>query len=81
MDYDRTFTLDGNFYPLKAFILEGIYLGELYKVFRDEHREKKMGLSLKPDEKNKNWMEKKNECINTKSAANKDDTKSEETDD
>ena len=28
-----TFTLDENFYPLKAFILEGIYLGNIPKVF------------------------------------------------
>ena len=34
-----------------------------------------MGMSLKTDEKNKNWMEKKNDRRNLKDAVNKDDTK------
>ena len=43
MDDDRNFTLDGKFYPLKAFRPEEIYLGEISKVFWDARREKNMG--------------------------------------
>ena len=32
---DGTFTLDENFYPLKAFVPEEICLGYLLKLFRD----------------------------------------------
>ena len=39
---DGTFTLDGNFYPLKAFVPEEIHLGKLLKAFQDMRREKKM---------------------------------------
>ena len=60
--------LDGNFNPLKAFVSEEIYLGKLSKVFWDAQREKKIGLSLKTDEKNKNWREKKN-CAQRHAAA------------
>ena len=80
MNYDVTFTLDGKFYPLKAFVPEEIYPVELYKVFWDACREKNMGLSIKPYEKNKNWREKKNDCRTLKSSATKADTKSEEVD-
>ena len=44
--------------------------------FWDACREKKMGLSLKPDEKNKNWRDKNCDHRNLKYAANKADTKS-----
>ena len=54
MNDDRTFTLDGKFYPLKAFVMKEIYLGKLFRVVRDARREKNMGISLNPDEKNKN---------------------------
>ena len=47
-DDDGTFTLYGNSYPLKAFVPEEIYLGELSKVFWEARREKNMGLSLNP---------------------------------
>ena len=47
-------TLDGKFYPLKAFIPEEIYLGSLSEIFWDVLRKKKMEISLKPDENNKN---------------------------
>ena len=39
---DGTFTLDGNFYPLKTFVREEIHLGKLLKAFQDMRREKKM---------------------------------------
>ena len=54
---DRALTLDGKFYPIKAFVPEDIYLGRLSKDFGGERREKKMGQSTKIDEtsKNKNW--------------------------
>ena len=48
---DGTSTLDGNVYPLKAFVPEEIYLGKLPKVFCDVHREKNMGRSLNLDGK------------------------------
>ena len=75
INYDENFTLHGKFYPLKAFVPEEIYLGELPKVFWGSRREKKMGISLKPDEKNKNWRD--NNCvrITVKAAATKADTK------
>ena len=37
-----------------------------------------MGISLKPDQKDKNWGEKKNDHRNLKIASTKADTKSEE---
>ena len=37
---DRTFTLDGGFYPLKSFVPEEIFPGGIYKVFQDVRREK-----------------------------------------
>ena len=40
---DKTFMLDGNFYPLKAFVPEEIYPGKLSKVFQGERREKIWG--------------------------------------
>ena len=40
---DGNFKLDGNFYPLKAFVTEEIYLGKLSKVFRGVRREKRWG--------------------------------------
>ena len=43
MDDDRNFTLDGKFYPLKAFIPEEIYLGEISKVFWDSRRVENYG--------------------------------------
>ena len=46
----ETFTLDGNFYPLKAFVTEEIYLGSLYKSFWDTRREKKMDRLTKTDD-------------------------------
>ena len=75
---DRSFILDGNFYPLKAFVLEKINLRKLSRVFWDAHREKNMRLSLKPDEDNKNWREKKNYHRTLKADETKPDTKSEE---
>ena len=40
-----------------------------------------MRISLKTDEKDKNWREKKNDRRNLKAAATKADTKSEDADD
>ena len=77
MNDDRTFTLDGNFHPLKVFVPEEIYLGEIPKIFQDACREKNMGLSLNPDENNRNWRYNKHYCITLKAAATKADTKSE----
>ena len=81
MNDDGTFTLGGKFYPLKAFVPEEIYLGGIPKVFQGAHKENKMGLSLKPDKKNKNFRENKNDHITLKDSATKADTKSEEADD
>ena len=64
------------FYPLNLFVPEEMYIGELSKVFWDSHSEKKMGISFNPDEKNKNWREKKKDIITLKAAVNKADTKS-----
>ena len=75
-NYDGTFTLDGKFYPLKAFVPEEIYLGKIPKVFWDAHRERNMGLSLKLDKKNKNWSENNCNRRTLKSATTKADTKS-----
>ena len=80
MNYDGTFTLDGKFYPLKAFVTEEIYIGGLSKVFWDACREENMGLSLKPYDNNKNWRENKNNRRTLKYSATKADTESEEAD-
>ena len=40
-----------------------------------------MGISLKPDDNNNNWREKKNDRRNLKATVTKIDTKSEEADD
>ena len=72
---DGTFTMDGNIYPLKAFVPEEICLWKLSKVFQDAHREKKMGLSLNPYDKNKKWKERKKYRRNLKASATKADTK------
>ena len=80
MNYDGTFMLDGKFYPLKALVPEEIYLGNISRVFWDACREKKMGPSLKSDEKKKNWRDKKNDRRNMKASATKTHTKSEEVD-
>ena len=47
------------FYPLKAFVLEEIYLEKLPEFFRDLRRDKKMDQSTKTDEtrNNKSWLE------------------------
>ena len=78
---DGTFTLDGKFYPLKAFLPEEIYLRKISRVFWDAHREKNIGLSLNPDEKDRIWMEEKNYNRTLKYAVTKADTNSEEADD
>ena len=78
---DGNFTLDGKFYPLKVFLPEKNYLGKLSKVFGSACREKNIGLSLKPDEKNKNWREKKNDHRNLKASVTNNDANSDEADD
>ena len=74
-NHDGIFALDGKFYTPKAFIPEEIYLGKISKVFWDARREKKMGISLKMEKKNRNWRD-NYDCITQKAAANKADTKS-----
>ena len=69
-----------DFFSLKAFVPEEICLGKILKFFWGACREKKMGLSLKSDEKNKNCREKNFECRTLKDAGTKADTKSEEVD-
>ena len=77
----RNFNAGWNFYILKAFIIEEIYIGKLPKVFQDSHREKNMGLSINTDEKNKNCRDKNLNHRTLKSDVTKADTKSEEADD
>ena len=72
---DVTFTMDGNIYPLKAFVPENIYLGKLSKVFQDAHSKKNMGLSLNPYEKNNKWRERKKYRRTLKASETKADTK------
>ena len=71
------FTLDGEFYPLKAFVPNHIYLGKLPKTFRDAHKEKKMDWSTNTYEtsKNKNWRENNCERKTLKAPAAKIETK------
>ena len=80
-DDDGIFTLDGKNYRVDAFLQKEICLGKISKVFQNSQREKNMGISLKPDDKNKNWRDGKNNRINLKAVTTKSNNKLEEVDD
>ena len=73
---DGNFMLDGKNYPLKAFVPEEIYFGKLSRVLGGACREKKMGLSLKPDKNNNKWGENINDRRTLKASTTKAGTKS-----
>ena len=68
-----SFTLEGKFYPLKAFVPKDIYLRKLTKTFRDTHREKKMDQSTNTDDTSnkKNLRENNHENKSLKDTGNK----------